>query len=49
MMVQKFAVQYRFNGTWFDFAKYNSESDAHAKARKLLRFGAARVVPVWCN
>ena len=47
MMVQKFAVQYRFNGVWLDFAKYNSEADARAKANKLLRFGAARVITVW--
>ena len=49
MTVQKFAVQYRFNGVWHDFAKYNSESDARAKAKKLLRFGAARVIPIWYN
>ena len=47
MTVQKFAVQYRFKGVWLDFAKYNSESDAREKAKKLLKFGAARVVPVW--
>ena len=49
MSVRKFAVQYRFNGVWFDFAKYNAESDAREKAKKLLAFGAARVIPVWCN
>ena len=41
-------VQYRFKGAWLDFAKYDAESDAREKAKKLLRFGAARVVPVWC-
>ena len=48
MQERRFAVQYRFNGVWFDFAKYVSEADARAKAKKLLRFGAARVVPIWC-